>query len=59
MAGLVVPDHSPEPTQDEIEGCFRIAADESINADEGADEEEIRKKESKKEAQHSAQVCFR
>jgi len=55
-SGLVIPDHSPEPTQDEIEGCFRIGADEAINDDDGLDEEEIRNRESKKEAQHSAQV---
>ena len=54
--GLAVPDQSPEPTQDQISGYFRIGADESINDDDGLNEEEIKNRESKKEAQHSAQV---
>ena len=56
LSGLVIPDHSPEPSQDQIEGCLRIGADESINDDEGLDEEKIRKRDEAKEAQHSAQV---
>ena len=52
----MVPQRSPSPTQEQVDGCFRIGADESINDDEGVDEEELKRKENKKEAKHSAQV---
>nr|CAB3265069.1 peptidyl-prolyl cis-trans isomerase-like 4 [Phallusia mammillata] len=55
-AGLEIPDKSPEPTKEQLEGCFRIGADEAINDDEGLDETELQEREEKKEADHSAQV---
>ena len=54
--GLIVPERSPEPSEEQIEGCFRIGADEVINDDEGMDEEDIKKRDEVKEAKHSAQV---
>ncbi|CAK8684054.1 unnamed protein product [Clavelina lepadiformis] len=54
--GLVIPDRSPEPTKEQLEGCFRIGADESVIDDEGIDQEEIKKIEEKKEATHKAQI---
>jgi len=56
---LEIPDKSPEPTQEQIEGCFRIGADEAINDDDGLDPEEIHERDEKKEASHSAQVMMR
>nr|XP_002131898.1 peptidyl-prolyl cis-trans isomerase-like 4 [Ciona intestinalis] len=53
--GLVIPDHSPEPTKEQIEGCFRIGADEALQ-DEEEDEEVVAEKEESKDADHRAQV---
>uniref|UniRef100_H2ZKC0 Peptidyl-prolyl cis-trans isomerase n=1 Tax=Ciona savignyi TaxID=51511 RepID=H2ZKC0_CIOSA len=53
--GLLIPDRSPEPTKEQIEGCFRIGADEAIK-DEEEDEGIVQEKEETKEAHHRAQV---
>jgi len=54
--GLQFPDKSPEPSKEQLEGCFRIGADEDINPDADIAPEELREREEKKEASHQAQV---
>lgn len=54
--GLQYPDKSPEPSKEQLEGCFRIGADEDINPDADIDPEELREREEQKEANHQAQV---
>ena len=54
--GLNFPDRSPEPSKEQLEGCFRIGADEDINPDADKDPLELKEQEEKKEASHRAQV---
>lgn len=54
--GLLVPDRSPEPTDEQLQSLLRIGADEEIDDNKGLTEHEAVEKEEKVEAEHRAQV---
>lgn len=58
MQGMVIPERSPEPTKEQVEGFLRIAADEVIDDNQGLDEHEVVEKEQRLEASHQAQVSL-